>query len=309
MANSTPHRTRTVPSPSRELRALFVHAHYDDYEFTASGTFAEWRKLLGKAFVARVLVCTDGAAGHHRLTRLETARRRLAEQRASARLGGYEFRLLRLPDGRVPREGCLQTDAPFLAALWKAVRDFEPDYLFGPPLPDDALAGVHVDHLVVADGLRRVAYLLNVPHAFTPEFPADERRSVPCKVPVILNTTDGYMAGSKAWDLAIDIEDSFEEVALLSWQHQSQIREWLPWVGRHAMEPAKSLADWKTALRRRFEQRQRRLGIRRRSLVEVFAVTAWGEVPSMARLRRDFPRLVKGASLERLQRRLRVWRG
>jgi LmbE family N-acetylglucosaminyl deacetylase len=287
---------------------LFVHAHYDDYEFTAAGTFAEWRKALGRDFVPRVLVCTDGAAGHHRLTRRETARRRLTEQRASARLGGYDFKLLRFPGGGVPREGCLQPNTPFLAALWKAIRDFQPDYLFCPPLPADPLAGVHADHLVVADGIRRVAYFLNVPHAFTPEFPADERRSAASKVPVILHTTDSYMAGARSWDIAVDIESVFEEVALLSWQHQSQIREWLPWVGRHAMEVPKSLADWETALRKRFQHRQRQWGIRRRSLVEVFSVTAWGEVPNLTQLQRDFPRLMGGASLDRLRRRLRSWR-
>jgi hypothetical protein len=167
--------------------------------------------------------------------------------------------------------------------------------------------GVHVDHVVVAEGVRRVAYLLNVPHAYTPEYPGDERRSAAKKVPVILHTSDSYMSGAKSWDLAVDIEDVFKEVALLSWQHQSQIREWLPWVGRHAMEPSKSLADWETALRKRFRRRQQQWGVRSRSLVEVFAVTAWGEIPSVAQLRRDFPRLIRGTSLDRLKRRLRVW--
>lgn len=46
-----------------------------------------------------------------------------------------------------------------------------PDYLFCPPVPGTPLVGVHVDHLVVAEALLRTAYLINVPHAFTPEFP------------------------------------------------------------------------------------------------------------------------------------------
>lgn len=291
----------------RGIRALFVHAHFDDYEFTAAGLFAQWRRKLGESFQPRVLVCTDGAAGHHRMTREETAARRLEEQRASAELGRYEFELLRLPGGEVPREGCIELGPAFLAGLWKAIRDFEPDYLFCPPLPADPLAGLHVDHLLVAEGVRRVAYLLNVPHAYAPEFPSDEEVARPCKVPVILHTTDSYVAGERSWDLAVDVEDVFPEVALLSWQHQSQISEWLPWVGRHAMEPPESLADWEVALRHRFRERQRGLGFRGRRLAEFFTVTAWGEVPDLEQIRGDFPFLVSRAGLERLGRRLKRW--
>jgi hypothetical protein len=116
------------------------------------------------------------------------------------------------------------------------------------------------------------------------------------------------MAGTKAWDFSIDIEKEMDHVATLSWQHQSQIQEWLPWVGRHQMEPVKSLAEWKVALRERFHRRQRQLGIRRKRLVEVFTVTAWGEIPTVHQLQRDFPGLQASANLERLRRRLRTWR-
>ena len=35
------------------MKVLFLHAHYDDYEFTASGTFDLWRRRLeiGRAHV------------------------------------------------------------------------------------------------------------------------------------------------------------------------------------------------------------------------------------------------------------------
>src|ERR1043166_7160315 len=78
------------------MKALCVHAHYDDFEFVAAGTFELWRRKLGVDFRGRVLVCTDGKAGHHFRTREETGELRLREQEASARIGGYEFELLRL---------------------------------------------------------------------------------------------------------------------------------------------------------------------------------------------------------------------
>ena len=86
--------------------------------------------------------------------------------------------------------------------------------------------------------------MINVPHAFTPEYPADETTSRPCKVPVILNVYDGYMFGSTGFDLAIDVEEAFDKVAEMGWQHQSQITEWLPWVGRHDMQAPRTLEEW-----------------------------------------------------------------
>jgi LmbE family N-acetylglucosaminyl deacetylase len=287
------------------MKILCIHAHFDDFEFVAAGTFEAWRRKLGQDLKAKVIVCTDGKAGHHFRTREETGRIRLQEQQESARIGGYEFESLKLPNGQSPREACLQVTPDLLASLWKAIREFEPDYLFCPPLAADPLAGVHVDHIAVAQAVRQVAYMINVPHAFTPEYPADETRPQPCKVPVILNVYDGYMAGANALDIAVDIEEAFPKVCEMSWCHQSQIVEWLPWVGRHDMAPPKSLADWSAALRKRFETRQRKLGVESPRLFEFFNVTAWGTVPSYEQILKDLPNIIPAASnLERLKERL-----
>ena len=79
------------------MKILCLHAHFDDFEFVASGTFELWRRKLGDGLRAKVIVCTDGKAGHHFRTREETGKVRLEEQRASARLGyqspAYSVRL------------------------------------------------------------------------------------------------------------------------------------------------------------------------------------------------------------------------
>jgi LmbE family N-acetylglucosaminyl deacetylase len=292
------------------MKALHVHAHYDDFEFAASGTFELWRRQALPEWRARVVVCGDGKAGHHFRSREETGALRLKEQEASARLGGYEFDLLRLPDGQVPREGVLLPTTEVMAGLWKTIRDFEPDYLFCPPLAADPLAGIHNDHLSVAQAVRRVAYMINVPHAFTPEYPADETRSRSCKVPVILNVYDSYMSGENAWDLAVDVEEAFERMVDMSYCHQSQLTEWLPWVGRHSMAPPRSRQEWAGMLRQRLMRRNHELGIDSCRIMEVFTVTAWGEVPMVEQLLTDFPSVQPTFShLEALRRRLRRWRG
>jgi LmbE family N-acetylglucosaminyl deacetylase len=292
------------------MKALYLHAHYDDYEFSAAGAFELWKRQLGEDFQAKVVVCTDGKAGHHFRPREETARVRFQEQLASARIGGYEFQLLRLPSGEVPREACLRVTIDLLAALWKAVRDFEPDYLFCAPLPADPLAGVHVDHVAVATAVREMAYMINVPHAFTPEYPADETRSQPCKVPVIIAVYDAYMFGGNTHDLAVDVEPAFETICQMTWCHQSQIAEWLPWVGRHDMEPPKSIDQWRQTLRRRFDRKNRELGIDSPHAMEVFTVTGWGTIPTVDQLLRDFPNpYLPGWRLDQLAARLKSWAG
>lgn len=291
------------------MRLLYVHAHFDDYEFTAAGTFELWRRAMPSVH-RRVLICTDGAAGHHALGREATARRRFSEQEAAARLGGFDFRLLRDADGQPFREARLHASPAFLPSLWREIRAFEPDYLFCPPIPEDPLVGVHVDHLDVAQAVRAVAYMINVPQAFAPEFPSPpglEPR--PVRTPVILNTYDGYMAGGHGHDLAVDVGSVADVAADLAWCHQSQLREWLPWVDRHHLSAPPDAASWRAQYRAILERRRRTLGIEPSGVFEVFSVTAWGVVPPVEQLLRDLPAVSPGASrLDRLRTRLDAWR-
>ena len=292
------------------MKILCVHAHFDDYEFVAGGTFELWKRQLGGDLTARVLICTDGKAGHQFRTRDETGQVRIREQEESARIGGYELEILRLPNGQVPREACLQVSTELLAAVWRSIRDFEPDYLFCPPVPSDPFAGIHVDHVAVAETVRKVAYMINVPHAFTPEYPADETASRPCKVPVILNFYDTYMTGANTYHLAVDVEEAFPKIAAMTYCHQSQISEWLPWVDRHQMRKPESFEDWQQILRERFTRQNLELGISSPHAFELFTLTAWGVVPALNQVLRDLPGISPAAShLDRLKDRLRGWRG
>jgi hypothetical protein len=164
--------------------------------------------------------------------------------------------------------------------------------------------------VAVAEAVRKVAYMINVPHAFTLEYPADETRSEQCKVPVILNVYDGYMAGANAHDLAVDVEPVFENICRMTYCHQSQLMEWLPWVGRHKMEAPSSIEDWAPMLRSRFRRQNRELGIDSEHVFEVFTVTAWGEVPVFEQLLADFPDVSgRFSNLSQLRDRLGRWRG
>lgn len=289
------------------MRVLCVRAHFDDFEFVAAGTFELLRRRSGPDFRARVLVCTDGQAGHQFRTREETAQMRLAEQLASAAIAHCEFELLRKPTGEPFKEACQILTTDLLAALWQSIREFEPDYLFCPPLPADPFAGIHPDHVTVAEAVRRVAYMINVPHAFLAEYPvADETESRWVKTPVILNTYDAYMAGANAADIVVDVGEVFDLIAAESWCHQS-LNEWLPWVARHHIEPTPDLAAWKEKLRARFQRQARELGLPLDRAHEVFAATAWGIVPSVEQLERDLPLSLDPGGRARVAERLARW--
>ena len=58
------------------------------------------------------------------------------------------------PNGEVIRDGSFILTPELLSSFWKTIRDFEPDYLFSPPIPTDPLAGIHIDHVGVAEAVR-----------------------------------------------------------------------------------------------------------------------------------------------------------
>jgi len=76
------------------------------------------------------------------------------------------------------------------------------------------------------------------------------------------------------------------------------------------MDPPKSPADWAKILRARFDRKHRELGLATKHALEVFTVSAWGEVPSPDDLLADLPVFcAESSNLERLKSRLNAWRG
>jgi hypothetical protein len=175
---------------------------------------------------------------------------------------------------------------------------------------------VHVDHVALAEAIRKVAYMINVPHAFTPEYPPEaeadsggpggEARKV--KVPAILTVFDTYTAEG-GFDLVVDVDDVYDHITAAAWCHQSQFVEWLPWVARHGMPPAKSLEEWRPRVRNRFLRKNQLAGLPGNRATEYFNVSAWGDVPTVEQLLRDFPMVSREHSkLDRLRERLDRWR-
>ena len=120
------------------LRVMSIMAHQDDFEFTAGGLFALLRKRYGEQIRLKILATTRGASGHHEMSLEDTFRRRDAEARRSAAVIGAEYECLTGLDGaHLP--GQVFIDHNTLGGLWNAIRAFEPDFIFCPPVIEDPL--------------------------------------------------------------------------------------------------------------------------------------------------------------------------
>lgn len=110
-----------TPYEARPARLLVITAHPDDADFGVAGTIAKWTRA---GTVAQLVCCTSGDAGADdaRIDPLELARRREVEQRAAARVVGYEdVHFLHRPDG------ALENDLALREQLVRIIRTFRPD--------------------------------------------------------------------------------------------------------------------------------------------------------------------------------------
>lgn len=100
---------------------MVIVAHPDDADFGIAGTIARWVRA---GTVAHLVCCTSGDAGADdaALDPLELGRTREAEQRAAARIVGYEdVTFLHRPDG------ALSNDLALREQLVRLIRTFRPD--------------------------------------------------------------------------------------------------------------------------------------------------------------------------------------
>ena len=259
---------------------MSIMAHQDDFEFNAGGLFAKLRKQHGDNVKLKILVTTRGATGHHEMSLEETFRRREQEAKNSAALIGAEYECLTCLDGRhLP--GSVFIDANLLGGLWNAIRDFEPDYIFCPPVITDPLAGIHIDHYNTAWAVRMVAYQLTVPHAYV-TMNGNPKMQI-CE-PVIINVDDVY-ACENTYDLAVDINDVYERKVNMALCHKSQIFEWLPW---NSNTPLDNEEDFRIQFRQRHSEINSRYGQDDNVAREYFRLTSWGKHAANADLIKDF---------------------
>jgi LmbE family N-acetylglucosaminyl deacetylase len=210
-------------------RAMSIHAHPDDQEFTVAGTLARW--VQAGCEVISVIV-TSGEAGSNEPSRNadykpEFARLREAEQSsANATLGILETIFLHFPDGE------LEPSLNLRRELTRLIRRYKPEAVVTSD-PQGVFYGNgyinHPDHRAAAQA------------ALYAVFPSSETRLIftdllkdgyePHKVSRL------YVHGSENSDTWVDIAATINIKISALKKHISQLADW---------DPEKMIREWAT---------------------------------------------------------------
>lgn len=272
----------SAPGSQQKLRVIAIGAHPDDCDGKFAGTAAKFAKA-GAA--VKFLSVTNGDAGHQSQRGVELAKRRYAETQESARrLGIAEYQVL--PN----HDGLLMPTLEVRAEIIRAIRQWKADIVIAPRTND-----YHPDHRYTGVLVQDAAYMVVVPNV-VPEVPALRKN------PVFMYYEDNFQEPVPFRpDVAVAIDDVWnQKIAALDAQ-VSQMYEWLPWVdGRLAEVPAAPAArrEWlsktrgrniapavRAALEKRYGAQASRI-----QHAEAFKLCEYGRQPSKDELDRIFPR-------------------
>lgn len=214
--------TASAPDPEklsahegRPDRALVIVAHPDDADFGVAGTVARW---VRQGTTARLVCCTSGDAGADdaRTDPLELARRREDEQRAAARVVGYELvDFLHRPDG------ALENDLALREQLVRIIRQFKPDAVLSmdPTVIIHERGYVqHVDHRMAGLAAVDAVYPASRNAMAFPNLVIDEGLEPHTVSGLYLFFTDR----PNAW---VDVSDTIDTKIAALREHVSQLRK------------------------------------------------------------------------------------
>jgi LmbE family N-acetylglucosaminyl deacetylase len=206
--------------PPAPKRAMSIHAHPDDQEFTVGGTLAKW----ARAGCEIVTVCiTSGGAGSNKYTPPEMTREALVaireeEQRDAGRiLGVKETIYLGYEDGM------LEPSIPLRRELTRLIRRHRPEaVLTGDPTVRyyGTTYMKHPDHRVASDVALDAVFPSAGTRLIFPELLAEGLE--PHEVRQV------YIHGAERPDTYVDIAETLDVKVAALRAHKSQMGEWDP---------------------------------------------------------------------------------
>jgi LmbE family N-acetylglucosaminyl deacetylase len=241
------------------LRVLIIGAHPDDCEFTAGGVAALYARQGHDVMFVSV---TNGDAGHQDTGGARLAQRRRAEALAAAAVIGIGYTLLDIHDGELLPT--LENRRQIIALI----RAFRPDLIMSPR-PND----YHPDHRYTALLIQDAAYMVMVPNvcAFAERLPHN---------PAIVYVADTFQKPYPFTpDAIVAIDEVVEQKVDMLHAHESQLYEWLPYVGGYLDQVPAAPADRRAWLRQSLDTRLRRDADRfRDKLITRYGAEAGGSV-------------------------------
>jgi len=213
--------------PPAPKRAMSIHAHPDDQEFTVGGTLAKW----ARAGCEIVTVCiTSGGAGSNKYTPPDMTREALVsiredEQREAGRiLGVKETLFLGYEDGMMEPSIAMRRE------LTRLIRRYRPEaVLTGDPTVRyyGATYMNHPDHRVAADVALDAVFPSAGTRLIFPELLAEGLE--PHEVHQV------YIHGAERPDTYVDIAETLDVKLAALRAHKSQMGEW---------DPVEMLTQW-----------------------------------------------------------------
>ncbi len=208
-------------------RAMSIHAHPDDQEFTVAGTLAKWAKA-GCEIISVIITSGDSGSNdpqHGAEYKPVLAALREEEQRAAnALLGIREPIYLRYPDGE------LEATLPLRKELTRLIRQFKPEAVVtGNPEgvfygsdyinhPDHRAAAAAATYAVFPSAGSRLLFADLLSAGYEPH-----------------NVKRLYIHGSEKSDTWVDISSEIDVKLEALRKHASQLGDW---------DPEKMLREW-----------------------------------------------------------------
>ena len=273
-----------VIAQSDKINVIVFGAHPDDCDVDAGGTAALFAKM---GHNVKFVSLTNGDAGHYAMGGGELAKIRIAEAKEAGKRFGVEYDVLDNHDGEL---------MPTLANRLKIIREirkWNADVVIAPR-PND----YHPDHRYTGILVQDAAYMVIVPNV-APDVPPLQKN------PVFMYTEDGFQKPNPFEpDIAVIIDEVFDQKIYAMAAHESQFFDWLPWtMGRLDDVPKDEksrlewLANWRTNTpnKKTIEVLKKWYGDKATITkhAERFEICEYGKQPSDDEIRRLFPMLKK----------------
>ncbi|HYC86712.1 MAG TPA: PIG-L family deacetylase [Chryseosolibacter sp.] len=276
------------------LRIIMIGAHPDDCDQDGGGTAILFASL---GHAVKFVSVTNGDAGHQSMGGGALAKRRIAEAKEAGKRFGVEYDVLDNHDGE------LVPSLEVRLQIIRKIREWNADVVIAPR-PND----YHPDHRYTGVLVQDAAYMVAVPNV-APDTPPLKKN------PVFLYFQDFFQRPNAFRpDIAVDISAVFTQKIHAMDAHESQMYEWLPWIGGYADQvPAdKSQREkWLSAtravaitpeVRRSLEKWYGKEKAASIAHAEAFEICEYGTQPSPEQIMKLFPMLGANAPAEKRTR-------
>ncbi len=267
------------------LRIIMIGAHPDDCDQDGGGTAILFSKM---GHAVKFVSVTNGDAGHQSIGGGMLAKRRMLEAKEAGKRFGVEYEVLDNHDGE------LLPSLEVRLQVIRKIREWNADIVIAPR-PND----YHPDHRYTGVLVQDAAYMVAVPNVAADTPPLK-------KNPVFLYFQDFFQRPNPFRpDVVIDISSVYQQKIHALDAHESQVYEWLPWIGGYLDQVPKDVAQRESWLatnravkiipevRTSLEKWYGRDAASKVMHAEAFEICEYGSRPTEEDLKRLFPMLKK----------------